>query len=733
MTGSSSIIEPDKPTPAGKPVAVVRIAAALGAAALFAFALAGYLNPASLAPNEYWWLMVVAAAIAVAGWTLSTEWQRAGILAAIFLIGFGAQLSLRDPYWFQHIRILPTGFSYVMTAAIGAQGVVALLHARTFGWPVRIMSELGWFRVLLVALVLILASKSAMDFIATGTYARFFKHLVIASAFLVINLVNFAALLAALPGNRLSSVAGGVSAAISLPGGDDRVRRFDSAFPLCVAGAVFATCVLITFAAFEAVPHLDDIIYLFHARYFADGMLALPLPPSTEAFGHYLLDTHDGKWFTANLPGWPLALAIGILVGMPWVISPLAAGASVLLVHRVTRSMIDRGTANLVILLMAISPWYLSISSTGLLHTFTYALILGAWVLLLKSRERPSFVLPLIAGLLMGWLFLSRPLEGIYMGLLTWIWTLTFLKDRSQWKTVILYSLGCIAIGGLLFPYNAYLTGDPLLTPLNAYLDEFWGPGSNALGFGPNIGPPNWGNVDALDGHSPLEALINADQNLYELNSELYGWGGFSLLFALVFVLWGKWTAVTRAMAAIVIVTFAVYCLYWYVGGFYTGPRYWFMMLVPLLIFTALGIGTSIELFSRLYPDADMPQRIGVGVAFLGVCSVLVFESWLCLNKFPEINGFHDEYEELAGQDELRNSLVFIASDNEEEYSSAIWLNDFGAKADTPLFAKDLGPQTNRLVAAAYPGRKIFFVDGRSSTRDHVTITRGPLSLGDLE
>ena len=80
--------------------------------------------------------------------------------------------------------------------------------------------------------------------------------------------------------------------------------------PYWVAGAAFVLCALISFVAFDGVPHLDDIMYLTHANYFADGMLTLPMPVSTEAFDHYLMDSYQDKWFTVNLPGWPMALAI---------------------------------------------------------------------------------------------------------------------------------------------------------------------------------------------------------------------------------------------------------------------------------------------------------------------------------------------------------------------------------------------------------------------------------------
>lgn len=728
--------DPGLDTAAFKPMVLVRLVLGTCAVGLFVFVLLGAINPSGLARVEYWWLMIASVAVFVLGVSVGTSWQMAGIAAAIFLAGFGAQLAVRDPFWFQHVRFRPTVFSYSMMAVLMIQAVgtaLILVWRRVPRQFIRVCSDLGWLRVFLFLLVLGAASKGAMDFVATENYPRFAKHLIIGSVFMGLNIANFVAILAALPGGGLAGPGAWVTRSVSLPGSGDEMRKLDRALPIFLAAALFLLSALVSLAALEAVPHLDDILYLFHARYLADGALALPMPPSTDAFDHYLMDSYQDRWFVTTFPGWPLALALGVKIGAPWIINPLLAAISVLLLHSVTRTMTDRGTANLAALLMAVSPWYISMAATQLIHTFTYALILAAWVLLLKARARPSVVLPFLAGALMGWLVMTRPLEGFFMGALTGLWVLTFLKDKRQWQTVLAYGLGCVVIGGLIFPYNTYLTGDPFQTPLNTYYDRFWGPGSNALGFGPDRGAPGWGNVDVFTGHSPLEALINGQQNLYELNFSLLGWGAASLAFALVFVFWGRWTKFTAAMAVIIGATFGLYALFWFYGGYFAGPRYWFMMIVPLLILTACGIGTATRRLSRLYPDGLVPQRIGAGVAFLCLCSVLVFESWLGFNRYPGINGYHDEYQVLARQERYRNSLMFISSEVKKEFGSAFWLNDFSATADSPLFAIDLGPESNRNVAAAYPERQIYFLGGRSPTRDRVIVLRGPMSAADLD
>ena len=150
-----------------------------------------------------------------------------------------------------------------------------------------------------------------------------------------------------------------------------------------------------------------------------------------------------------------------------------------------------------------------------------------------------------------------------------------------------------------------------------------------------------------------------------------------------------------------------------------------------MLVLSAAGITVCLEKFERLLALA--PQRIGAGIAFLCLCSILVFVSWLGFIKYPDFRGYHADYQMLAKQARFRNALVFVATKSEPEYGSAFWLNDFSAASDRPLFARDLGAEADRRVASAYPGRKIFFVDGRDVSKDHVRVTRGPLSLDDIK
>ncbi|MGB3148917.1 MAG: glycosyltransferase family 39 protein, partial [Paracoccaceae bacterium] len=209
-------------------------------------------------------------------------------------------------------------------------------------------------------------------------------------------------------------------------------------------------------------------------------------------------------------PGWPAALALGVLVGMPWLVNPALAAACVLLAHAIAKRLANRDLADVVALLMGSSPWLLAMAASYMTHTLTLALMLFAWWLLLRAAEevRARGLHFLLAGLAMGWIFTTRPLDGLVIGGLTGLWLL--FSRKGGVVRAALYGLGCLGTGSLVLAYNTVIAGSPLRQPLGLYIDAHWGVGANAFGFGDKIGPPGgWGMLDLWPGHSVTEALIN--------------------------------------------------------------------------------------------------------------------------------------------------------------------------------------------------------------------------------
>lgn len=635
--------------------------------------------------------------------------EAAWLAAAAFVAGASAQLGLTEPLWFGSLQLRPHGaFGLLCYATVAAQAGIAAALLLTGGrlaafW--RGTQAIGAGRVALLCLLLLGSLVAPMGFLHRHEYAAFGKQLIAAATFLAINGATLAAFAMLLPERWLLPL----SVAI------DRVSASTGkTLPWAAALWVFAVTLLLNLLAFDRMPRIpDEVAYLFQAKTFALGRLYVPAPGGAmaAALGYDWIAIADGKWYSIFPPGWPAVLAIGVALGSPFLVNPAIAALTVPVGHAFVSRWVSPRLAILVTLLLAVSPWYLATGASLMSHSLTLLLVLSAWLLMLtEGSRRPAAWFA--AGCLMGWLFLTRPLEGLTIGVLTGLWAMTRadLKSPRGWMTVGAYGLGCAIVGALVFPYNRMLTGDIMATPIDRYFDLLWHPGANRLGFGADIGSPDrWGGVDIWPGHLPLEALIQAQFNLRSLNIELLGWATGSLTFAFAHFVWGRLSRADWCMVAVIAVTVGAYALYWFNGGFYIGPRYWFMALWPALFLTARGIQTTTGLL-RGIGVFNARERVAAFALLLTAVAILSFLPWRATTRYWEFRGFHDGYREMARSGAFDRSLVFVRNGEDMgEYGSAFMLNT--PDLTGPLFLRDRGAVENAAMAARYPGRTVVIVD----------------------
>jgi hypothetical protein len=693
---------------------------------------------------EGWWLVMGAGALALVAATFGTAWRGAGLIAAAGLAGASAQLALTHPIWFQFVVIRPSSnFSYVFWLAIAGQAFVAaaaLAVRGGYGAVLRTIIGLGPWKVLLTALALFSVSYGALRMIGDHDYRGLVYQFVLAAAFLGINFATVAALARSLPEGALALAAERLGSRLSLPAANEAVRPLDRAFPALVAAWVVVACGLLAALPLQRLPHIsDEIAYLFQARSFALGLLSAPPPPPGAIHGlTFDLSTFtNGQWFSIFPPGWPAVLTLGVFVGAPWLVNPLLGGLSILAAHGVVRRLASRGLANLTIVMMAASPWFLGMSASMMSHTLTVALSLGAWWLLLSARTSSRTWLAglaaLGAGAAMGLVFLARPVDGLMIGGLTGLWTLGFLSERRHLWTVMAYGLGCILIGALVFPYNQHMVGDPMLSPVMDYFDRLWHPGANRMGFGPDIGAPasdmGWRFLDPWPGHDPLQALIWTQFNGFSLNVELFGWGAASLALAAIHLVWGRWTKLDLAMGLMIVAIIGAYFLYWFNDGVDIGPRYWFMTFIPFIVLSARGAVTLAERLRAVAGD-DAVRRLGAVLLALMVFGVGAFTTWRAATRYFEFRGINADYRPVAHRPDLANALIIVDSHGDkEQVDSARLFNDPTLPKGKPIFAHDDGEAGNRALARAFPDRPVYFISGRTTTGEPTHFTRGPLRL----
>jgi hypothetical protein len=141
-----------------------------------------------------------------------------------------------------------------------------------------------------------------------------------------------------------------------------------------------------------------------------------------------------------------------------------------------------------------------------------------------------------LSGLALGALFATRMLDATALAVATGLYLLISTRRLAPPAA---FTAGFLVPAAAMLADNVRLTGSPSYTTLNYYFDTVYRPGVNRLGFGPDVGL-SWA-FDPYPGHSLADAAINTVLNLFQLNTELYGWAGGSLALLVACLLMRRW------------------------------------------------------------------------------------------------------------------------------------------------------------------------------------------------
>ena len=82
-----------------------------------------------------------------------------------------------------------------------------------------------------------------------------------------------------------------------------------------------------------------------------------------------------------------------------------------------------------------------------------------------------------VAGASLGMLFLTRPFDAALVGPVAGLWALGVGAKRLTLGALTLTGGSAALVAGLLFLYNAGLTGNPFMAPQQLWADHLFGPG----------------------------------------------------------------------------------------------------------------------------------------------------------------------------------------------------------------------------------------------------------------
>jgi len=428
-------------------------------------------------------------------------------------------------------------------------------------------------------------------------------------------------------------------------------------------------------------------------------------------------------------------LALGVLVGAAWLVNPVLGGLNVLLAYALAQELYDRRAARLTALLLCFSPWHVLMAMNFMPHTFTLTCALGAAVAVTRARRsdktKRACGWALLGGVAAGMVGLIRPLEGLVVAGLIGLWVIGVGGRRLKISGMAAFALGLIAVGAAVMPYNKLLTGSPTKFPIMAYTDKYYGPKTNALGFGPERGL-GWA-LDPYPGHGLRDVLVNSNLNLTSINIELFGWSMGSLLFIALLVFAGQARGRDYLMLATIAAVFVAHIFYWFSGGPDFGARYWYLMIIPCVALTVRRIQFLEEKLNH-GPAGFTGDGARVIISVLSLCALTLvnYFPWRAIDKYHHYLRMRPDIHYLARQYNFGKSLVLIRGERFPDYESAAVYNPLDLRAAAPVYVWDRSPEVRAKALNAYADRTVWIIYGPSITGAGFRVVEGPLAAREL-
>jgi len=457
--------------------------------------------------------------------------------------------------------------------------------------------------------------------------------------------------------------------------------------------AAFATgtSLLISSAVLDRIPHVTDgVSYAFQGKIFASGRLSLEPPVVPLLFVHENVLVTATRWCSKYPPGWPLLLAVGWLIGAPWIVDPLLLGLSVIGIWRLGRALFDTPTGLVAAVALAVSPFALIMSAGFLAHG--PALCAGVWCLafLAEGVEGGWRGRLIAAGLAGGFVFLVRPFTALALLAPAVVWG-TARLGRKRFRMMGWMALGALPFVIAFLLYNRAMFGGALTSGYEAY------------------DAARYGSVGAM-AVTPMEAFArNLPWYVSNLNRCLWGfpWPDLLILLPLLVPRPGRGRDAMLACCATSLVL--GHCFYFYRDVIDSGPRFAFEALGPLSILAARSLLTLHAGLGKLVPESRRLVRLAV----VGVGSaVLLF--FPLGRRLPAEMVHHAQWYLAVSGEPLRrmaaagvgpDALVFV-SGTSWCYSALFLANDFPLTKGR-VFVRDIPPLRGAALRA-YPRREVW-------------------------
>jgi hypothetical protein len=429
----------------------------------------------------------------------------------------------------------------------------------------------------------------------------------------------------------------------------------------------------------------DEPVYLWHVDLLRAGQLTATDGGHPSLFQPWLSARGDGVIFTQYTLGWPLVLlAAAVLTGSAGNALLVGAALAVLGTYALGLEVLrDRRIATVGAALMVASPILAIQGGVYLSYLFTLGLGLLAGTLLLSGVRLRRNGRLVAAGLLLGWVFLTRPYDAVLWGVAFGAYALVL--ERGGWRALVrpavVVAAAALPLVIATLAYNRHVTGGWLEFPITAAdpMDTF--------GFGPRRLMPTF-EVTDYDLGAALKATAK--------NAFLLPWflvGSYAGLALAAVGLWrGRRERSTLALVLVGAVFPLGYFVFWgnhlsSLAARISGPIYFVPLYAPIcLLVAAVLVG--------LWPHQ---RRLAVAaLAALVVGTVPAAVSRFDANRDLSVRqaAWRDSVADVEGR-----ALVFVA----DTAPYLLYLNPFSSNGpeldDRILYAADTDAAMLDLIA----------------------------------
>ncbi len=457
-------------------------------------------------------------------------------------------------------------------------------------------------------------------------------------------------------------------------------------------------CIIISHVLFDGVPGTyDSCMYLFQARLFSHGMLFEQVPPEPQFFANVLAILSD-KWYTQFPPGYPAILAVGVLLGIPWLVNPILGALTSIGIYLIANELYGKSIAKLSALLACTSSFFLFMSSEFMSHTSTLFCITVAFLsfVWMVKKKRP-LLSAMVCGTALGVALLCRPYTMVWICVPMGIAAIVMRKEVSV-RHILIGAVPVLAACLVFLAYNHATTGHPLLFGYIALHGTEHYPGFHQ---------DPW----MAESHTIAQGVKYLLGNLNSLNYHLFEWPIPSLFFVVLYLAFGKketWDWVLVGWMSSLFVGHAFY----FFNQFHFGPRFVYETFPAVILLTSKGIVTSTQLLAAWSKTPSYAHARSV------VCLVLIgiFLFAMLLNipatakSYQNIHYGKDVtiYKYLEANS-VEKALVFV----KDEPTFRVHYPFNAPFANPHIYAKDRENE-NRKLAEKFPDYRYFIADGNN-------------------